>query len=102
MSKILQELKKEELYQKDDQNNLLKNWCGYNTKTIVRLKNGHNFIGFLRSFDKHKNLIVEDVVEIWQEKRRMLIDKSFKIITRSRYESSIFLRGDSVSSLSHA
>lgn len=36
MCKILQGLKKEELYQKDDQSNILQNWCGYNTKVIYK------------------------------------------------------------------
>ena len=46
----------------------------------------------MKAFDRHLNLILEDVCETWTEKNKQ--DK--KPIPKKRFFSKLFLRGDSI------
>jgi len=71
---------------------LLKKSLTSSTKIYILTNDHHKFTGYLRSFDKHCNIILENVTEIWHEE--MKNDK--KIITKEKYSPIIFLRGDSI------
>lgn len=57
---------------------------------IISLRNNHKLIARVKSFDKHCNMVLENVKEIWTEK---VNDKK---VNRERFIAKLFLRGDSV------
>ncbi|AIB09630.1 small nuclear ribonucleoprotein Sm D2 (nucleomorph) [Lotharella oceanica] len=71
---------------------LLKKSLTASAKIYVLTNDHHKFTGYLRSFDKHCNLIIENVTEIWHEKKK----NNKKIITKEKYSPIIFLRGDTI------
>ena len=59
--------------------------------SIVFLRNNKKIIAKLKAFDKHFNLILDNIREIWNEN-----DKTGNIIFTERYIGKMLLRGDSV------
>ncbi len=57
---------------------------------IISLRNNHKLIARVKAFDRHCNLVLENVKELWTEK------KNKQTINRERFISKLFLRGDSV------
>lgn len=57
---------------------------------IVSLRNNHKIIARVKAFDRHCNMILENVKELWTEK------KNKRVINKERFISKLFLRGDSV------
>lgn len=57
---------------------------------IISLRNNHKIIARVKAFDRHCNMVLENVKELWTEK------KGKKIVNRERFISKLFLRGDSV------
>ena len=55
-------------------------------------RNNKKILGRLKAFDRHLNLILEDVCETWTEKSK----KDKKPIPKKRFFSKLFLRGDSI------
>ncbi|ODV84285.1 hypothetical protein CANARDRAFT_201297 [[Candida] arabinofermentans NRRL YB-2248] len=64
-----------------------------NFTVIISLRNNHKLISKVKAFDRHCNMILENVKEIWYESNPE--DKKKKIM-RERFVSKMFLRGDSV------
>lgn len=62
-----------------------------NRPLIIFLRNNRKLIGYLRAYDRHMNLILENVKEI-QSKETQNKNKNFY----ERYFSKLVLRGDSV------
>lgn len=60
------------------------------TPVIISLRNNHKLIARVKSFDKHCNMVLENVKEIWTEKVK---DKK---VNKERFIAKLFLRGDSV------
>ncbi|QLG74361.1 hypothetical protein HG535_0G02450 [Zygotorulaspora mrakii] len=60
------------------------------TPVIISLRNNHKIIARVKAFDRHCNMVLENVKELWTEK------KGKKIMNRERFISKLFLRGDSV------
>lgn len=60
------------------------------TPIIISLRNNHKLIARVKSFDKHCNMVLENVKEIWTEK------VNEKKVNRERFIAKLFLRGDSV------
>ena len=55
------------------------------------------FIGRVKAFDRHLNMVLEDVKEMWSEiPRAGKGQKKSKPVTKDRYINKMFLRGDSV------
>mmetsp|Transcript_24826 Transcript_24826/g.35590 ORF Transcript_24826/g.35590 Transcript_24826/m.35590 type:complete len:112 (-) Transcript_24826:286-621(-) len=68
-----------------------------NTQVLVNVRNNHKLLGRVKAFDRHCNLLLEDVKEMWTEtskggKGR----KRGNPINKDRFVSKMFLRGDSV------
>ncbi|CCD26766.1 mRNA splicing protein SMD2 NDAI_0I01970 [Naumovozyma dairenensis CBS 421] len=57
---------------------------------IISLRNNHKIIARVKAFDRHCNMVLENVKELWTEK------KGKQIINRERFISKLFLRGDSI------
>ncbi|AET38622.1 mRNA splicing protein SMD2 Ecym_3115 [Eremothecium cymbalariae DBVPG len=57
---------------------------------IISLRNNHKIIARIKSFDRHCNMVLENVKELWTEK------EGKKLTNKERFISKLFLRGDSV------
>ncbi|QPG72850.1 mRNA splicing protein [Brettanomyces nanus] len=64
-----------------------------NTTVLISLRNNHKLIAKVKAFDRHCNMILENVKEIWNEPAPN--DKKKKVL-RERFVLKMFLRGDSV------
>ncbi|AQZ12580.1 SMD2 (YLR275W) [Zygosaccharomyces parabailii] len=60
------------------------------TPVIISLRNNHKIIARVKAFDRHCNMVLENVKELWTEK------KGKKVVNKERFISKLFLRGDSV------
>eukprot|EP00762_Andalucia_godoyi_P007930 ANDGO_01218.mRNA.1 putative small nuclear ribonucleoprotein Sm D2 len=60
---------------------------------LVSCRNNKKLLGRLRAFDRHFNMVLEDVREIWTEPPKK---KGAKGVHRDRFLAKLFLRGDSV------
>lgn len=67
-----------------------------NTPVVVHCRNNHKVIGKVKAFDRHCNLILEDVKELWTETTRNSKGAVIKTASKERFISKLFLRGDSV------
>lgn len=50
----------------------------------------------VRAFDRHMNMVLENVLEMWTEVPRGSHGKKSKPMKKERYITKLFLRGDSV------
>lgn len=73
-------------------NNAVKN----DSPIIISCRNNHKLIGKVRAFDRHCNLVLENVKELWTEDIKNNKGKKIKSISKERFISKMFLRGDSV------
>lgn len=68
-----------------------------NSQVLINVRNNHKLLARVKAYDRHFNLLLEDVKEMWTDSskgskgrpRRMAVNKD-------RYVSKMFLRGDSV------
>merc|ERR1719491_199136 len=68
-----------------------------NTQVLVNVRNNHKLLGRVKAYDRHMNLILEDVKEMWTENSKGGKGKSRgAAVNKDRYVSKMFLRGDSV------
>merc|ERR1711893_352729 len=70
---------------------LLKTACQENRQVMINCRHNRKLLGRVKSFDRHCNMVLDEVTEFWMEKT-----KSKKSINRERYLNKLFLRGDSV------
>ncbi len=87
-----------------------------NTQVLINCRNNKKLLGRVKAFDRHCNMVLEGVKEMWTEVPRTgkgkkifqnpvlkLVNltvfpgkKKAKPVTKDRYISKMFLRGDSV------
>lgn len=60
------------------------------TPVIISLRNNHKIIARVKAFDRHCNMVLENVKELWTEKEKN------QTVNKERFISKLFLRGDSV------
>jgi small nuclear ribonucleoprotein D2 len=65
-----------------------------NSQVLINLRNNHKLLGRVRAFDRHCNMVLENVKELWTEVPAG--NKKGQAIDRDRVISKMFLRGDSV------
>jgi small nuclear ribonucleoprotein D2 len=63
-----------------------------NCQVLISCRNNRKLMGRVRAFDRHCNLVMENVREMWPETTK----KGQKPITKDRFISKMFVRGDSV------
>lgn len=63
-----------------------------NSQIMVSLRNNHKLLGRVKAYDRHCNMVLEDVREVWSETSTNKKDT----IMKDRKISKMFLRGDSV------
>mmetsp|Transcript_24839 Transcript_24839/g.58277 ORF Transcript_24839/g.58277 Transcript_24839/m.58277 type:complete len:112 (+) Transcript_24839:346-681(+) len=68
-----------------------------NTQVLINVRNNHKLLGRVKAYDRHMNLLLEDVKEMWTETSKGGKGKTRgKAVNKDRYVSKMFLRGDSV------
>eukprot|EP01108_Squamamoeba_japonica_P002511 TRINITY_DN2208_c0_g1_i1.p1 TRINITY_DN2208_c0_g1~~TRINITY_DN2208_c0_g1_i1.p1 ORF type:complete len:172 (-),score=79.15 TRINITY_DN2208_c0_g1_i1:83-598(-) len=69
---------------------LLTDAVNNNAQVLINVRNGHKLLARVKAFDRHCNMILESVKEMWTE-----VSKK-KVVNKDRFVSKMFLRGDSV------
>lgn len=65
-----------------------------NNEILIALRNNKKLLGRVKAFDRHMNMVMENVQEVWTEMPKK--GKKGKPMTNIRYIPKLFLRGDSV------
>ncbi|UJR23025.1 hypothetical protein I4U23_026051 [Adineta vaga] len=114
IAKPKQEMTPEELKQREEEEfrtgplSLLTDAVKNNTQVLIACRNNRKLLARVKAFDRHCNMVLEDVTEIWQETPKSSKAKAaaaaagdakgsvLKPVNKDRYISKMFLRGDSV------
>ncbi|KYQ96887.1 LSM domain-containing protein [Tieghemostelium lacteum] len=68
-----------------------------NTQVLINVRNNKKLLARVRAFDRHFNMVLENVKEMWTEVPKTgKGKKKAKPINKDRFISKMFLRGDSV------
>jgi small nuclear ribonucleoprotein D2 len=68
-----------------------------NTQVLINCRNNKKLLGRVKAFDRHCNMVLEGVKEMWTELPKTgKGKKKAKPVNKDRYISKMFLRGDSV------
>eukprot|EP01111_Echinosteliopsis_oligospora_P012378 TRINITY_DN421_c0_g1_i2.p1 TRINITY_DN421_c0_g1~~TRINITY_DN421_c0_g1_i2.p1 ORF type:complete len:120 (-),score=35.04 TRINITY_DN421_c0_g1_i2:83-442(-) len=68
-----------------------------NTQILINVRNNKKLLGRVKAFDRHCNMVLENVKEMWTEvPKRGKGQKKAKPVNKDRFISKMFLRGDSV------
>lgn len=68
-----------------------------NTQILINCRNNKKLLGRVKAFDRHCNMVLENVKEMWTEQPRPgKGKKKAKPVNKDRFISKMFLRGDSV------
>merc|ERR1712147_599409 len=68
-----------------------------NSQVLINVRNNKKLLGRIKAFDRHCNMVLENVKEMWTELPKTgKGTKKAKPVNRDRYISKMFLRGDSV------
>ena len=73
---------------------LLKEAVSSGSQILVYCRNNRKIFGRIRAFDRHFNMLLEAVREVWSEKRKGKGKNSLKM--KERFIGKMLLRGDSV------
>ncbi|KAK6203136.1 uncharacterized protein RJT21DRAFT_119282 [Scheffersomyces amazonensis] len=75
---------------------LIQNAINNQSPVVISCRNNHKLIAKVKAFDRHCNLVLENVKELWTETVKNNKGKKIKSISRERFISKLFLRGDSI------
>ncbi|GMR59316.1 hypothetical protein PMAYCL1PPCAC_29511, partial [Pristionchus mayeri] len=68
-----------------------------NTQVLINCRNNKKLLGRVKAFDRHCNMVLEGVKEMWTELPKTgKGKKKAKPVAKDRFISKMFLRGDSV------
>ncbi|MCO5576613.1 hypothetical protein L7F22_030428 [Adiantum nelumboides] len=68
-----------------------------NTQVLINCRNNKKLLGRVKAFDRHCNMVLENVREMWTEVPKTgKGKKKAKPVNKDRFISKMFLRGDSV------
>lgn len=71
-------------------------------QVLINCRNNHKLLARVKAFDRHCNMVLENVKEMWTEVPKAGAGSGSKGVKRGRpvnkdrYISKLFLRGDSV------
>ena len=63
------------------------------TQVLISCRNDRKLLARVKAFDRHCNVVLENVKEMWTEKGKK---PGSKDVNKDRFISKMFLRGDSV------
>lgn len=66
------------------------------TQVLINVRNNKKLLGRVKAFDRHCNMVLESVRELWTEVPKGAVGKKVKPLPKDRFISKMFLRGDSV------
>uniref|UniRef100_A0A5F9CH60 Small nuclear ribonucleoprotein Sm D2 n=1 Tax=Oryctolagus cuniculus TaxID=9986 RepID=A0A5F9CH60_RABIT len=91
LNKPKSEMTPEELQKREE-----KEFNTNNTQVLINCRNNKKLLGRVKAFDRHCNMVLENVKEMWTEvpKSGKGKEKS-KPVNKDHYISKMFLRGDS-------
>lgn len=75
---------------------LIQNSIKSGSPVMIHCRNNHKLLAKVKAFDRHCNLILEDVKELWTETTKNSKGKVIKTTSKERYVVKMFLRGDSI------
>eukprot|EP00088_Acartia_fossae_P051942 TRINITY_DN58469_c0_g1_i1.p2 TRINITY_DN58469_c0_g1~~TRINITY_DN58469_c0_g1_i1.p2 ORF type:complete len:113 (-),score=14.10 TRINITY_DN58469_c0_g1_i1:282-620(-) len=97
------EMTEEELREREEEefNNgplsVLRQSVKNNTQILINCRNNRKLLARVKAFDRHCNMVLENVKEMWTEApRKGKGSKKGKPVNKDRFISKMFLRGDSV------
>lgn len=102
LNKPKSELTFEELKQREEEEfktgplSVLMTSVKNNTQVLINCRNNRKLLGRVKAFDRHCNMVLENVKEMWYEIPKTGKGKKAKPINKDRYIAKMFLRGDSV------
>ncbi|KAI6005241.1 hypothetical protein F5J12DRAFT_905970 [Pisolithus orientalis] len=64
-----------------------------NAQVLISLRNNKKLLARVKAFDRHSNMVLENVKEMWTETPK---GKNKQPLNKDRFISKMFLRGDSV------
>lgn len=68
-----------------------------NSQVLINCRNNRKLLGTVKAFDRHCNMILENVREFWTEVPKSgRGKKGSQPVNKDRFISKMFLRGDSV------
>ncbi|KMZ57713.1 putative small nuclear ribonucleoprotein Sm D2 [Zostera marina] len=68
-----------------------------NTQVLINCRNNKKLLGRIKAFDRHCNMILENVKEMWTVPPRTGKGKKKSLpVNKDRFIRKMFLRGDSV------
>ncbi|KAJ3189552.1 Small nuclear ribonucleoprotein Sm D2 [Irineochytrium annulatum] len=68
-----------------------------NTQILISCRNNRKLLARVKAFDRHCNMVLENVKEMWTEiPKTGKGKKKAKPVNKDRFISKMFLRGDSV------
>mmetsp|Transcript_12371 Transcript_12371/g.52047 ORF Transcript_12371/g.52047 Transcript_12371/m.52047 type:complete len:105 (-) Transcript_12371:209-523(-) len=68
-----------------------------NTQVLINCRNNRKLLARVKAFDRHMNMILENVKEMWTEAgERGKGAKKGTAVAKDRFIPKLFLRGDSV------
>ena len=75
---------------------VLLNAVKHGNQVLISCRNNRKLLARVKAFDRHSNMVLEQVKELWTETPRDKNGKKGKPVNKDRYISKMFLRGDSV------
>ncbi|KAH9901843.1 small nuclear ribonucleoprotein Sm D2 [Xylariomycetidae sp. FL2044] len=66
------------------------------TQVLISIRNNRKLLARVKAFDRHCNMVLENVKEMWTETPRLSNGKKGRPVNKDRFISKMFLRGDSV------
>ncbi|KAL1503701.1 hypothetical protein AB1Y20_012174 [Prymnesium parvum] len=76
---------------------VLKQSVQMNTQVLINCRNNKKLLARVKAFDRHCNMVLENVKEMWTEVPKTGKGKTkAKPVNKDRFISKMFLRGDSV------
>ncbi|KAJ3501948.1 hypothetical protein NM208_g16831 [Fusarium decemcellulare] len=65
-------------------------------QVLISIRNNRKLLARVKAFDRHCNMVLENVKEMWTETPRLANGKKGRPVNKDRFISKMFLRGDSV------
>lgn len=87
---------KEEIDFKSGPLSLLNDSVQTQTQVMISCRNNKKLFARVKAFDRHCNMILENVKEVWTEMVRSENTEKAKPVNKTRFISKMFLRGDSI------
>lgn len=75
---------------------VLKKAVEQETQVLINVRNNKKLLAKVKAFDRHCNMVLQDVQEVWVEYSKKGKDGKVQRVQKSRVISKMFLRGDSV------